>query len=484
MNKLLPVIFCVFFLYSTSAQLPTPVSGSARVKAAASGQYTNPTFFQRLILGSNYRKEWSTPVEVPVFRIKEMGFTILQLGGGKQTKSLRLKDKKGQEWVLRTVEKNVEPNLPPLLKNTIAERVVQDMVSAAHPYAPLTIPTLANAIGIVVPVPTLYYIPSDENLQPYKSIFEHSLCYLEEREPTPDNTDTKGTEKMLEDLVEKNDHQVIQTEVLKARLLDMLVADWDRHADQWRWGDKDSAGAKYYYAIPRDRDQAFFNSNGILIRIARYVAARHFVGFRSNLKKLTDLNFKAWNFDETFLNELDRDQWNGIINDAQKALTDSVIEEAVRKMPSNIYAISGKEIEGKLKKRRNDLSTAGMEYYSFLANTVAVHGTDKAEIFKFKASGAGLHLVVYDKEDGKEGRKLYERTFIHKETVEITLAALGGNDAFIIDENLNSKIKIIILGGKGKDLYRFNGSVHTTVYEYLEEENIFEGKKPAVVKSI
>jgi len=483
MNKTLLVIFLLGFFFSASAQQPAPGSG-AMVKAAASTNYSNPSFFERLMLGANYRKEWSTPVDVPVFRIKEMGFTILQIGGGKQTKSLRLQDKKGQEWVLRTVEKDVSPNLPPILQNTIAEKVLQNMVSAAHPYAPLTIPVLAKAIGIVVPVPTLYYVPADENLQPYTAIFQNSLCFLEEREPTPDNTDTKGTEKMLEDLVEKNDHQVIQTEVLKARLLDMLVADWDRHADQWRWGDKDSAGAKYYYAIPRDRDQAFFYSNGVLIKMARYVAARHFVGFRDNLKKMTDLNFKAWKFDETFLNDLNKEQWNAIIKETQNALTDLVIEEAVQKMPANIYAISGKEIERKLKGRRNELEKAGMDYYSFLAATVAVHGTDKAEIFKVSGTGSGLHLTIFDQENGKQGRKIYERTFNEEETGEITITALGGNDTFIIDENLGAPIKLIIWGGDGKDSYLLNGKVTTTIFENKAEENTFEGTGKPTVKSI
>src|SRR3954451_1497833 len=60
---------------------------------AASLRYKDPSFFRRLFLGKNYRKVWATPVTLPLFQINKMGFTIKELGGGQQTKSLHLLDK-------------------------------------------------------------------------------------------------------------------------------------------------------------------------------------------------------------------------------------------------------------------------------------------------------------------------------------------------------------------------------------------------------
>src|SRR5687767_7459455 len=96
----------------------------------ASQKYGKASFFKRLFLGKNYRSVWLTPVRLPVFRLKELGFTVSELGGGQQTKSLRLKDKDGREWALRTIDKDVEGALPKWLRNTPAESVTQDMVSA------------------------------------------------------------------------------------------------------------------------------------------------------------------------------------------------------------------------------------------------------------------------------------------------------------------------------------------------------------------
>jgi hypothetical protein len=39
----------------------------------------------------------------------------------------------------------------------------------------------------------------------------------------------------------------------------MLIGDWDRHYDQWRWAEYKKKGQVIYRPIPRDRDQAFQN---------------------------------------------------------------------------------------------------------------------------------------------------------------------------------------------------------------------------------
>ena len=90
---------------------------------------------------------------------------------------------------------------------------------------------------------------------------------LEEREPIPKGEETKSEQKLVKKLIEDNDDRVDQKAFLRARLLDFLIADWDRHFDQWRFGEKDTGKGKLYYPIPRDRDQAFSYSDGLLVKI-------------------------------------------------------------------------------------------------------------------------------------------------------------------------------------------------------------------------
>ncbi len=481
MRKIMFFLFTIVFYSHSFSQLSETPKGDS-VIWLASRQYAGPSFFKRFFLGRNYRKEWETPVKLPVFHLKSMGFKIKELGGGQQTKSLRLEDKSGKLWTLRTIDKDVEKALPPFFRNTILEKITQDMVSAAHPYAPLTITVLSNAMGIIAPTPKIYFVPSDPDLDTLFGIFGNTVCLLEQREPTPDKSNTESTEKVLEEIVEENDHLIIQQAVLRARLLDMLIGDWDRHSDQWSWGVIKQNGVDYYYAIPRDRDQAYFYSEGLLLKIARKIALPHLVGFRKDLSKLRKLNNKSWRFDNVFLNELDKQEWESTIKLVQGKLTDDVIAKAINQLPPEIYPISGPELEMKLKGRRNELLTAGLGYYDFISKNITISGTEQEEIFKISGDVKQITVKVFDKKDGKEGRQIYQRTFIPIETFEITLSGLGGSDIFIIEEGISSSIKINLRGGKGKDTYNIKGNLSNTIYDEKSDENVIESKSNTRVK--
>jgi hypothetical protein len=430
---------------------------------AASNKYRNTSFFKRVFMGKNYRTAWSTPVTLPVFHLKEMGFTIKELGGGQQTKSLRLLDKEGREWALRTIDKDVEKALPPMLQNTLAERVTQDMVSAAHPYAPLTITGLAKATGVIVAEPFFFAVPDDPAFGEYRSLFANTVCMLEDRNPTPDKTETENTENVVEDLLEKQTMLIDEEGVLRARLLDMLIADWDRHQDQWRWGKKETGGKNFYYAIPRDRDQAYFQSNGLLVKIAQLISLRHLVGFTHTTHRIKQLNAKSWNFDRTFLNELNGADWQRIIAKFQTDLKDDIIKEAVSQLPPEVYPVNGATISQKLIARRNSLSVDAMRYYRFLSRYVTVLGSDEAERFHITGNKDSLTVSVYPVKE-QQSKAIYQRTFYPEETHKIYLIGLAGDDKVIVDETVSTRIKLEVDGGKGEDVIDIKGKLKHKIY--------------------
>src|SRR5688572_17929402 len=108
-----PVILFLLF-YSISAYPQGAIRARTdSVIAPVSLKYKDPSLFKKFFMGRNYRTVWETPVTFPVFRISQMGLKIEELGGGQQTKSLQMEDKQGREWVLRTIDKDVEKALPP-----------------------------------------------------------------------------------------------------------------------------------------------------------------------------------------------------------------------------------------------------------------------------------------------------------------------------------------------------------------------------------
>ena len=227
--------FFVCLCFSMFSQITAQDS----VIISASDQFKEPSLFRRIIVGKNYRETWALPVKMKIFFIEKEkgGLTITELGGGQQTKSLRMKDKDSIEWVLRTVDKDVEKAMPSFLAKTMAKKIVQDMVSGAHPYAPLTVAHLAKTLKLAAPDPQLFYVPEDPAFGEYKMMFKDQVCMLEKADPTFDNSDSKSTDKLYEELIKDQNHRVEEKMLLQARLLDMLIADWDRHKDQWKWGE-------------------------------------------------------------------------------------------------------------------------------------------------------------------------------------------------------------------------------------------------------
>jgi hypothetical protein len=386
-------------IYSTV--IPSPikahhVQGDAvpaldrEVTVKASAQY-HASPVKETFLGENYRKEWESPVKVPVFDIGKLkgGLKILQKGGGQQTLSLRLEDSTGHEFVIRSVEKFPEQAVPEMLRKTFAQDLVQDQISAAHPYAALVIPGMAEAVGVYHTNPQLYYVPDDPRLGEYRKDFANTLVLFEER-PAGDWSESSffgnskkivNTTKVLEKLYEDNDNRVDQEFVLKSRLFDLVIGDWDRHDDQWRWATIKDKKADIFRPIPRDRDQTFFVNEGLLSRLwSRKWALPKFEGFDDDIRWPSGLSFNARYFDRTFLNEVSKDRWIAAARKLKADLTDDAIERSVRQWPKEIFDAHGEEVIRKIKSRRDKIETYALSHYEFLAREVEVIGSNKAEL--------------------------------------------------------------------------------------------------------
>lgn len=460
---------------------PVPLVYRDSVTAIASLQYSDPSFLRKWLMGNNYRKEWETPVRLPVLHLAAMGLQVKELGGGKQTKSLQLLDENNTEWALRSVDKDVRPAIPKPIRNKYTVSLVQDMVSAANPYAPLTIPPMAQAEGILAADPSFYFVPDDTALGKYREIFANTVCLLEKRDLLPDSK-TKGTVKMLEDILDNHKAFLNQPAFLKARLLDMLVGDWDRHYDQWKWAESESDGKTSYRSIPKDRDQAYFFSNGWLLKFIRLFGMKFSVGFTDQTAKLVQLNSVARSLDELLLNALDRWEWQQTAQQFTATLPDDVIREAVKKLPPSIYSLHGRTITRKLLNRKRTLANDAMKYYVSLAKKLTVYGTDKAERFYLTGNSDSVTLTISNIKTAAE--IYYRRTFYAAETKKVTLLGLDGDDMFACEEGLQTPIKFAIDGGKGQNDYQFSGKlkVKTTDSEMDAKAYLKSLRKPLRVR--
>jgi hypothetical protein len=76
------------------------------------------------------------PVKAPILNLstEKGGLKPVKLGGGKQSKSLRMEDPTGKQYALRLIEKFITAKtLPADLQSQAAEDLVADGVSASYP---------------------------------------------------------------------------------------------------------------------------------------------------------------------------------------------------------------------------------------------------------------------------------------------------------------------------------------------------------------
>jgi hypothetical protein len=136
-----------FLLASSFNAFPQNLVSKDSITVRIAPDYDSVRKFHRFLFGESYRKLWAAPVKLRVLHLERErgGLTILQKGGGLQTRSLRLRDAQGKEWVLRTIQKYPERGLPENLRATVARDILHDQVAASHPFASLTVPPLASA---------------------------------------------------------------------------------------------------------------------------------------------------------------------------------------------------------------------------------------------------------------------------------------------------------------------------------------------------
>lgn len=460
------------------AEMPTPnlAFRDSTVVTAIRPSYNKGGFLRKALLGFNHREAWDRPVDLPLFDIGsvEGGLVPIKMGGRGQSISMRLRNADGREFVVRSIDKQAGKVWDPKLRRTFAYKLTQDQFSMLHPYAAFAIPKLASAVGVYHTNPRPYLIPNDPRLGTLGASLVGQAVLFEER-PTDDMShvasmgyapDVISYTKMFEEIRADNDHRVDGYAFARARLFDMLIADWDRHPDQWRWAAFEPAdeNGKIYRPIPRDRDVAFMRVNGLVPTLYKLLFEPMHQDFRTTYGFLPGLNKNGLPQDRRFTSALTETDWVAIADSMRSGLTDAIIEEAIRSWPEAMFAYNGDDVIHILKTRRDKLPEVAARYYRLLASVVDLVGSNKHERFEItRKPDNSVDVAVYKTtKDGTIRKLLYRRTFLVEETKEIRIYGLDGNDQFILDGEATANPRLIVVGGEGPDLFEDRSSVFGT----------------------
>ncbi|WP_426668040.1 BamA/TamA family outer membrane protein [Mucilaginibacter sp. McL0603] len=439
--------------------------------------YDKVSKVHRFFFGENYRKEWGMDVKLPVIRISELhgGLTPEKQGGGFQTTSIRLVDPTGKEWVLRSVEKDPVKILPLELRQTFARELFIDAMSAQHPFSALVVPPLADAAGIPHATPIIGVVSPDKALGKYLPLLVNKVCLFEEREPTGKSDNTL---EAIRNMYDDNDYSFDAKAFLKARCLDVLIGDWDRHDDNWRFTKEKDDKKRIYTPIPRDRDQAMYINQGVI----PWVASRDWVGpyLQTFGGKIRDIRYSLvasnW-FDRFPYSHITYVEWMKVVNDFCAVETDAVLEAGLRRLPKEAYKLRHDQLLSQLKERRGNLPAAMSWYYYFFNRIVDMHVSNKDEQVNIKDAANNGLTVTINKINKKGNAKdtIFSGTFDPKITREIRFYMGGGNDRIVLD-NSSSPIRLKFVDSLDRKNYDIVKSANKVpIYDKSRQNISFRG---------
>ncbi len=475
-----------------------------QIASVYSKEETDKSSFYKFIWGDRYRKYYSSHVSAPTVSLDTLfgGLEPIRKGGGHQSKSLRLKDKNGAEYVMRALRKSALKYLQAVafkdkyiegeFDNTVAQSQLLDVFTGAHPYAPFTIGTLSDAVGVYHTNPVLYYVPKQNALKGFNEDFGDELYMIEERAAS-NHGEVKSfgfsnklisTDDMLKKIRKNNKHFIDEESYIKARLFDMLIGDWDRHEDQWRWAAfKQDEGAIVYRPVPRDRDQAFsIMADGALLTIATRIvpSLRLMQSYEEELRSPKWFNLEPYPLDVALITKSNKDIWDKQVAYIQNNLTDVEIEKAFEFIPKEINDNTIEEIKRKLRGRRSNLQNISDTYFKHINKYVVIKGTDKKDYFTIRAlPNKQTEITVHEIINNEKATLIHKRIYTREISKEIWVYGLDNEDVFEVIGKQSILLRII--GGQNNDTYRIENGKKIHIYDYKSKKNTFDQALKATI---
>ena len=451
------------------------------------------TGFYKWFWGDHYREIYGRKIEAPVLFLQDLPDHVRAIteGGGNQSRSLRLIDDNENEYTIRELRKSGVRFIQSKIKdhyvldymgNTVAEAIVQDYYTTAQPYAQFAINELLDAIDIGHANPEIVYVPKQKGLGRFNENYGDKLYMFEEHvgdenkgfETFGNADDIISTKDMLLKLQNDKDAKIDEDSYLRARLFDMLIGDWDRHEDQWRWAlHEQDNGVQLYKPIPRDRDQAFPKYDGVFPFLLKTVSplARNMQTYAPEIHNVKTFNYAVIYLDKNFINSATWEDWKNQAEVIQRELTDAVIDDAFANLLEDTKDESTSNIKSILKQRRGNIVSIARDYYDYFKKHEVIVATNKDNKINILREPNGKTTVTILQKD----TTILNNTYTKDETKEIWLYALDGDDSITVSGNGSDYIKLKIFGGEENDIYTIENQRAIKLYDYKSKKNTYNG---------
>ena len=445
--------------------------------------------FYRFLWGKHHQNIYQTPFEANVTDLDNLYGGLVAVGLERYgTSSFWVfASKKGKKYWAIPLKKEANDFLQTQIfqtqndKNSLqkkaSEEFFEDFFTTTYPFAALITASFEQKIGLKTAQPNLFYISNTKTIEIGDQRMK-SGHYLLTEKPDSQHQEKFGlgekdyilnTDDMLFALKTEYNHRINKEAYIKSRLLDFLVGDWNRNPAFYRWIAKTKDHETIYEPLPFQRDQAFAKYDGFLLgSLKKLPGMGAMFSYQEKWPNLYLFNEQGFALDNALLNQTTAEEWVRIAKKMQSELNFDEIQNAFQQVPIKVQNSNLEKYAYIFKNKLNKLDKKARKYAQILAKRPVIIGTTKPDKIKISVIEKGfVQITIHEVENPKNIS--FDKIFNKKQTKEIVIYGLEGDDVFEGQNTENCSIKMRLIGGQGTDQY--NGLYSKKIHLYDFESN-------------
>ncbi|WP_029902187.1 hypothetical protein [Prevotella sp. 10(H)] len=459
-------------------------SGSTIRKSIYSQQMKKRSRGYDYFWGKHYRELYTIPITVSSSTINSLYDVLEETGKADEFHGLYMTDKNGRNFLVKPLggsssfiqsEFFQEMYNQADFKDTYLDEFIGDAYTIVNPYTFIASDYLARMAGLNWNDPHIYYIAQNATQDTIANgiKLEDKLVSITHIPDLNDQKNILSTEDMLKRLQDDKSSSVNQEIYIRERIFDMLIGDWNKTPENWNWRMQTAEGRTQYYPIVLDRSHAFMKVDGKLTGQMLSVLSLGFItDYKDKIKNVKKFNKLGFTLDVALTARSTQSDWITQARYLKTTLTDQVIDDAFARLPKEIQSEETDEVKRKLKVRRDNLEGTALRYYEELQFNPVIPGSDSDDRFVIdKYHRDSIRLDIYDK---RSDSLVFTHNYTKKNTKEIWLYGMEGNDSFVSQGQEHNKIPVYILSSKGDNDYNIASHSKAKVFGYPSQKNVLD----------
>ncbi len=347
-----------FFLAAAALSSPAAAQSSPDSATTAAGAHYSTRgplgFLAGGLFGAHHRDLWAAPIRAEQLELGGRGFRVVGVASQALLEpALALEDASGARWRFAPLDPRFASGIAPLADHPAVALVLQDLISARHPGAPLVAAALACQAGVAHPEPTLRFLPDTSNLGSARERFGSQLGWLTPARAAPDSA-RRSAQEILDLLEAGAPLRIDSLSYLRSRLFDVLVGDADPAPERGPW---ELGEDGRWRPAPRLRWDAFSRFGGLFFLAIRPVMPEA-ATFKPEYPRRLGQNRAQFILDARLAGPLPESTWDSVAAALAERLDDATIAEAVATLPAAWSPDRGAALAAALRQRRDHLGEA------------------------------------------------------------------------------------------------------------------------------